>query len=293
MPLMTGHRSAVYGLAPGDAPALFFSAGGEGWVVRWDLSEPDKGVLTAQVEGNLFSICSVPGRPWLVAGNMYGGLHWIDWEKKKDFKNVLAHQKGVFDLQMVGPYLFSLGGDGTLCRWSATEARLLETLDLSHKSLRALAASPDGQTLAIGSSDGNIYLLEADSLVLRSTIPGAHQPSVFTVAFSPDGQWLLSGGRDAQLRAWDPRTGEKAGEIAAHWFTLNHLLFSPDGRWLATASRDKTVKLWNADNYDLVKVLDSRYLGHRNSVNRLYWTPDSRTLVSASDDRTLGVWPIG
>ncbi len=293
MPLMTGHRSAIYGLAPGDVPGQFYSAGGEGWVVRWDLADPDNGMLTAQVEGNLFSICSVPDRPWLVAGNMYGGLHWIDWEKKTDFKNVLPHKKGVFDLQTVGPYLYSLGGDGTLCRWSAGEARLLETLDLSHKSLRALAVSPDGQTLAVGSSDGHVYLLDNDSLALRNTIFGAHQPSVFTLAFSPDGQWLLSGGRDAHLRAWNPRTGEKVGEIAAHWFTVNHLLFSPNGRWLATASRDKTVKLWDADTYNLLKVLDSKYHGHRNSVNRLFWAPDSRTLVSASDDRTLGVWPIG
>ncbi len=293
MQQMTGHRAAVYALAPGESPETFFSAGGDGWVARWDLRAPDSGVLVAQVEGNLFSLCAVPGCTWLVAGNMYGGLHWIDWAEKKDFKNVLAHTKGVFDLQCLGPYLYALGGDGKLTRWLSAEAKLLETLDLSNKSLRSLAASPDGKTLAVGSSDGNIYLLDSETLDLRKTISGAHAPSVFTVAFSPDGRWLLSGGRDAQLRAWDAATGDRAGEIAAHWFTVNHLLFGPDGRFFATASRDKSVKLWDAEKFSLIKVFDLKYHGHRNSVNRLLWAPDGKTLLSASDDRTVIAWPIG
>lgn len=288
----TGHRAALYALAPSRDERHFLSAGGDGWVVEWSLDDPETGQLVASVETQIFSLLHLPEHNLLVAGNMNGGVHWIDWSDGLRTRNVQHHQQGVYDLLSVGEWLYSAGGDGLLTRWSVPEGRTVESVQLSNRPLRALAYAAARQELAIGASNGSIYLLDEATLAVRRTLPNAHLPSVFTVAYSPDQQRLLSGGRDALLRVWDlGRDAPCILELPAHRFTLNHLTFSPDGRLFATASRDKTFKIWDATTCQLQKVVDTlRYGGHINSVNRLLWLPDN--LITASDDRSAMLWEI-
>ncbi len=289
----TGHRASLYALAPGRDDRHFLTAGGDGWVVEWSLDDPETGHLVAAVETQIFSLLHLPERNLLVAGNMNGGVHWIDWADPSQTRNVQHHQQGVYDLLVVGEWLYSAGGDGLLTRWSVAEGRTVESVQLTNRPLRALAYSAFRQELAVGASDGNIYLLDETTLEIRQTLPAAHLPSVFTVVYSPDQQRLLSGGRDALLCVWNlEREAQLLLEIPAHRFTINHLAFSPDAQMFATASRDKTFKIWDANTCELLKVVDTlRYGGHINSVNRLLWRPDC--LVTASDDRTAMIWEVG
>lgn len=287
----TGHRAAVYALAPGRDGRHVLSAGGDGWVAEWNLDDPETGRLIASVETQVFTLCPLPdGR--LLAGNMNGGLHWIDREAPERTRNIQHHQKGVYDLLALGEQAYSAGGDGLLTRWSVAETRSLESLHLSNRALRSLAYSPARNELAAGASDNAIYRLDARTLDERHTQHAAHANSVFALAYSPDGRYLLSGGRDAMLRVWalDDASGmHPVSEQPAHWYTINHIVFSPDGSRFATASRDKTIKIWDATSFQLLKVLDlQRHNGHLNSVNRLLWLPGY--LVSASDDRTVKIW---
>lgn len=227
---------------------------------------------------------------------MDGGLHWIDRREPARTRNVLHHQKGLFDIARLGPHVFTAGGDGLLTRWDLGAARTVESIQLSHQALRCIAVSESRRELAVGSSDGSVYFLDIETLALKSMLEKAHANSVFTTAYQ--GQRLITGGRDAMLRAWDLSSSAPAAsppllaELPAHWFTLNHLAFSPDGKLLATASRDKTIKIWEVDSLELLKVLDTiRHSAHVNSVNRLLWLPDGR-LVSGSDDRAVMWWEV-
>jgi WD40 repeat protein len=286
----TGHRAALYALTEGRSPRHFLSAGGDGWIVEWDLDAPELGQLVAQVETQVFALLQLPEWQLTVAGNMQGGLHWIDRQAPDRGLNVQHHRKGVYELLALGEWLFSAGGDGLLTRWSLEQRRTVESFHLSNQALRCMALAPQRRCLAVGASDGNIYLLHADTLALQQTIPAAHAPSVFCLCWSPDERLLLSGGRDAMLRVWDAEEDMALqGEQAAHWFTLNHIVYAPDGRSFATASRDKTLKIWDAQRFTLLKVAETiRDQGHLNSVNRLRWTPEA--LLSASDDRSVIVW---
>jgi WD40 repeat protein len=288
----TGHRAALYALAPGRSERHFLSAGGDGWVVEWDLDHPENGQLIASVEQQLFSLYTLPDRRKIVAGNMHGGLHWIDREAPDRTRNIQHHRKGVYVLGMAGGALFSGGGDGLLTRWDAENARSVESIELSHQALRGFAWSDTRAELAIGASDKRLYLLDADTLALRQTIHDAHTSSVFCAAYAPDGRHLLSGGRDAMLRVWNAAEGfGLESEQPAHWYTINHLVFSPDGTLFATASRDKTLKIWDARTFELLKVIDTlRYGAHARSVNRLLWLPDA--LVSCGDDGMAMIWQI-
>jgi WD40 repeat protein len=288
----TGHNGALYALAPGQSDRHFLSAGGDGWVVEWDLNDPELGKVVASVETQCFSLCALPDPNRIVAGNMNGGIHWIDHNAPEQTRNVLHHKKGVYALESLGPWLFSAGGDGFLTRWDAAEGRTVESLQLSHQSLRALTISRERNEMAVGASDQSIYLLDAETLAVRRILKNAHTHSVFTLAYSPDGKYLLSGGRDAMLRAWDLENDcALLSEQPAHYYTINHLTFSPNGTLFATASRDRTIKIWDAQSFELLKVIDTlRFGGHTRSVNRLLWLPEH--LISCGDDRLAMVWKI-
>ncbi len=286
----SGHRAALYALARDREDRHVITAGGDGWLVDWDLDDPETGRVIASVETQVFSLLTLPGRGWVVAGNMNGGVHWIDLEHPAQTRNIQHHQKGVYDIQTAGQWLYTAGGDGVLTRWDAGTGATVESFQLTNRALRAIAISGVRSEMAVGASDGAVYLLDLETLALKNTIPKAHLPSVFALAWSPDATHLLSGGRDAMLRVWN-RQKEPAlvSEQPAHWYTINHIVFSPDGKYFATASRDKTVKVWDAGSFQLLKVLDTiRDGGHINSVNRLLWLPGC--LLSVSDDRTMIGW---
>lgn len=291
---LTGHKASVFALSADQETNHFLSGGGEGWIVRWDLANPEMGKLIAKAESNIYALHSLPEHDLVVAGNMNGGVHWIDLANPENNKDVQQHKKGVYDIIEVGPNLLTFGGSGMLTKWSIEERRTLESFHLTNQSLRGGDYNKDRNELAIGASDNNIYILDAESWSIKHIIRGAHDNSVFTVKYAPDGHYLWSGGRDAHLKAWAiERDFEPVFNQPAHWFTVNQIAFHPEGHLLATASRDKTIKIWDAHSFKLLKVIETiRDGGHINSVNALYWSSYNNSLISCSDDRSLGVWEV-
>ena len=292
----TGHFGAIYCLEMMDkAMGTFMSAGGDGHIVAWNEAEPDKGKVLATVEGRVFSLLYLKKSQKLVAGDMHGGLHWMNIGSGTPPIGRALHQKGVFALaaDLEEQYLFSLGGAGFLGRWSIESGRATESLQLSGHSLRCYAFEAALDLAAIGASDGHIYLVKMNSLEIVQTIQNAHKPSVFSLAWTKNGRYLLSGGRDALLKIWDVEQNFKLVEQkTAHWYTINAIEFSPDGSHFATASRDKSLKVWKTEGFELKKVVAApRFEAHINSVNRIKWLSNS-VLLSASDDRQIIAWHI-
>lgn len=287
---LTGHNAAIFSLVAATDDHHVFSGAGDAWVVEWDLNQPDLGKLVAKVEAQVFSLCFLPDKNKLLAGNMNGGLHWINLADPSSTKNIAHHSKGIFDIKSINQQVITIGGDGKLSKWDINSMRPLESYQLSNQSLRCCCYSEKRQEIAVGSSDGHIYFLDAETLDLRKILSNAHSSSVFSLQYAPDGTHLFSGGRDAILNVWDlTRDLEKISSQPAHWYTINSIAFSPDGQFFATSSRDKTVKVWDAQNFELVKVLEGgRDGGHFNSVNKVLWLKSG--LLSCSDDRTIIHW---
>ena len=279
---LTGHNASVFALSAGAVPNEFISGAGDGWVVRWNLQDPEMGRLIAKVETQIFSLLNLPDKSVTVVGNMNGGVHWVDLDDPSKTRNIAHHQKGVFGITRVGEDVFTIGGLGLLTRWSIDGFRSLESLQLSNQSLRSIDFHPARNELAIGSSDQSIYLLDATSLKVKKELKQAHENSVFALRYTPDGQYLLSGSRDAHLKVWDLDNGfQIVSSEPAHWFTINDIVLHPEGKWFATASRDKTVKIWDTASFQLLKVLEgARDQGHWNSVNRLFWSTYQHQLIS-------------
>ena len=288
-----GHRDCVYALERGPQPNQFFSAGGDGQVVRWQLDRPDLGELVAQVPASVYALALHPVSGLLWVGQNYEGLHLIDPEQKRETGSLKLTSAALFDIAFHRNDAFVALSDGVVAVLDADQLVVRRHLKASDQSARCLAVNPVERELAVGYSDTTVRIFDLETYDLKQTIP-AHTNSVFTVQYSPDFQFLLTAGRDAHLKVWAVEQAYALHQdVAAHMFAINHVTFSPDGNLLATASMDKSVKIWDAKTYQLLKVVDrARHAGHGTSVNKLLWTDYDHQLLSASDDRTISVWKL-
>lgn len=117
------------------------------------------------------------------------------------------------------------------------------------RNVNSVAFSPDGGTLASGSSDKTIRLWDVRTRRRLGPPLTGHTDAVRSVAFSRDGRTLASGGDDRTIRPWDIRTRKPRGApLIAVPNTHNELIptisFGPDGRSLAIA-RGTIIELWD------------------------------------------------
>ena len=290
---ITGHNDCIYTLTQGDVPNQFFSAAGDGMVVSWDLTDPENGHLIAKLSNSIYALHYHPGTGLLVAGHNYEGVHLLDVNRKVEVGSLQTSNAQIFDIQSFGPNMFVASGDGSVRKIHVSELRTLKTTQVSEKSARTMAIHSGRGEVAVGFSDNSVRIFDLDTLQVKYEWV-AHENSVFTVRYTPDGNYLLTGSRDARLKAWDVRSGYiKAAEVVAHLFAINHMDFSPDAKHFVTCSLDKSIKVWDANELRLLKVIDrARHGGHRTSVNKVLWTQHYDQLLSASDDRTIAVWHI-
>ncbi|KAF5308966.1 hypothetical protein D9758_018970 [Tetrapyrgos nigripes] len=113
---------------------------------------------------------------------------------------------------------------------------------------------------------------------------------VFSVAYSPDGRYIVSGSDDNTVRIWDVQTGHQYGEsFAGHTRWVRSVAFSPDGRHVVSGSDDHTIRIWDIQTGQQV---GESLEGHRDLVNSVAFSPDGKHVVSGSDDNTVRIWDV-
>lgn len=289
---LTGHRDAIFTIERGGTANDFFSGSGDGMVVRWNLEDPEMGELIARLPNSVYALHYIEQTDLLAVGHNYEGLHLLDWKSKKEMGSLKLSAAAIFDIKSVDGRLLVGSGDGTVSMIDKEQLRIVRQVKASEKSARTIAINERNGDIAVGFSDHYIRIF--DQQFRLKNIWQAHENSVFTLRYTPDMRWLLSGSRDARLKAWDAEAGyQKAAEVVAHMYAINHIDFSPDGKHFVTCSMDKSIKVWDISALKLLKVIDrSRHGGHATSVNKLLWTSYHDQLLSASDDRSISVWQI-
>lgn len=287
---LTGHNDAIYTLQPSDDPTRFFSAAGDGMVVLWDLNDPENGQLIARLPNSIYSMHYDRKADVLVAGHNYDGIHVLDWKNKTEIGSLQLTKAAIFDIQQAEEDILIADGDGVVTLADIRSMRIIRQVKASEKNARTIARNPATGDVAVGFSDHYIRVFD-ENLGMKMEW-AAHGNSIFTLKYTPDQRFLISGSRDARLKVWDVAAGyRQVGEIVAHMYAINHLDFSPDGKHFVTCSMDKSIKVWDLEELKLLKVIDkARHAGHGTSVNKLLWTPN--LLLSASDDRSVSAWNI-
>jgi WD40 repeat protein len=110
-----------------------------------------------------------------------------------------------------------------------------------------------------------------------------HNRGVASVAFSPDGQTLVSGRWDKSIKLWEVASGRQTAVLDGHTWAVR---FSPDGKSLASAGKHKTIKLWDIASGKNTANLN----GNVTDVLCLAYHPDGKTLASASGESGIKLW---
>src|SRR5262249_16292714 len=154
--------------------------------------------------------------------------------------------------------------------------------------------SPDGKTLASTSCDENLeFTIRLWELATKQSTKEWTTPALgswCSIAFSPDGKKLASGGLGEQIRLWDLSDGtstllheDRGGEYARPY-----VMFSPDGSTLASGGRCiRETRLFDAASGQKIVAFDTDDMA---GVMAVRFAADGRTLVSSSGRGQLDRW---
>jgi WD40 repeat protein len=182
-----------------------------------------------------------------------------------------------------GRTLATGGWDGKVCLWDTGSGQRQTTLDWSDSFVNSLAFTPDGRHL-YGCCGKGIKRWQVAGTEEPTLLETEHPDTVWSVAVSPDGKTLVSGGAKGSFRVSDLHTGlvrvsrKQRGGIRT-------LVFAPDGGTLA-ATVGRSVLLCETETFKERAALK----GHGDCVIAVAFTPDGRSLATASWDQTIRTW---
>jgi WD40 repeat protein len=172
-----------------------------------------------------------------------------------------------------------------------------------------VAISPDKQYLATAGGDSLAHIYELDltqgaaRAELRHTLTGhgpgtpigALFPGLSTVAFSPDGSRLVTGGTDGLVKFWEVDSGRELMSLQAHPHgnAISHLDFTPDNRYLITSTdididgaNDALAKVWDTTTGEEIVSFEGHLGLERIWV--LAISPDGEQIATAG--HVIKVW---
>jgi serine/threonine protein kinase len=209
-----------------------------------------------------------------------------------------------------GKRALSASSDRTIRLWDLKTRKEVRCLRGHAGPVRCIAFSPDGLLALSGGADRMVRLWDlangkevrpfeghADDILGVAFLPPASdgQGSMgwlasmanLSVAYSSEGQLLLSGSRDGTLRLWDQESGLEMRRVHGR-AEVTGVAFSPDGLTALTADANNLVRLWAMEN---AREL-CRFGGGAPAFWSLALSPDGRRALSGGEDKQVRLWDL-
>jgi len=251
---LTGHISAVRGLAVSDRSPYLFSVGEDKTVKCWDL-ETNKCVR--QYHGHLSAVycCALhPTLDVLITGGRDSSARVWDIRTKSEIFLLSGHTDTVASViaQATEPQVVTGSMDSTIRLWDLKMGTTKATLTNHKKSVRSLVVHPNEYTFMSASSD-HLKKWKCPEGKFLQNFTG-HNAIINSVAVNAEGV-VVSCGDDGSMYMWDWGSGynfQKIQTIAQPGSLDSEAgiycsLFDKSGSRLITGEADKTIKIWKED----------------------------------------------
>lgn len=193
-----------------------------------------------------------------------------------------------------GKWVAYRSGQSGVGIWNSQTKQLTDSSKPLHKAISGpLEFSPDGQMLASVAGNGPVQLVDP-STGTAITPPIQDGERIFSLAFSPDGTILATGGLTS-ARLWSTATGKPVSPKLSHQQSLDtnqrppyvrSVSFSSDGRRLLTACKDGSVRQWNVETGERLPGA-MRLPGE---VFSAVYDPSGTRILTVCEDWTAQFW---
>lgn len=230
-----------------------------------------------------FSLAFSPDGKCLAAAGHEKTVRLWDVATGKELASVGKHGETVnyFAFSPDGKTLASTGREIRL--WDLATNKAVRTIQVEEGYPHSIKFSRNGELLAF-------YVSTDETIRLWSCKAGREtkawrMPGGVSIAFSPDGATLASGGDDKAVHLWDTTSGTQIRALEGHTGGVYSVAFSPDGKTLASAGKNNEVRLWDSATGKNLRALDL----HSEPVGSLAFSPDGNVIAFASR-QTIVMW---
>ncbi len=265
----------------------------------WDVTTTKllRRMTHGKIEDDIVSVTYSPDEKTVASGGEDGTVKFWDVATGKLTKTITGHISSEIYSAAYSPddHTLACGSEYKLFTWNTLTGEFLKTSTDPNRKVYAIQYSADGKLISTVGPSTRSHITSSDKARLWDVQTGRFLGSFaghFSIAFSPDGNILATGGRFSQVCLWEIRRGELylIGDCLAtfteHSENVTSVVFSADGKTLASGSEDKTIQIWDMDTRTHLKTLT----GHDKGVTDVVFSPDGTTLASGSQDGTIRFW---
>jgi WD40 repeat protein len=207
------------------------------------------------------------------------------WRDGTCVRTIQAHARAVAVLPG-GARFVSASADNTAKLW--TLGGVLErtfNMGYMHNYVLSVAALPDGVHFVVGVVNaGEARLYHVDGTLVHTY---KHASTVWTVAVTPDGQHIISGGDNSLVKVWSVATKSLVSTCNGHTHYVEAVAAMPDSQRILSGSSDNTVRVWRLNG-----TLENTFTLHTGDVVTIVALPDNQHALSGSWDTTVKLFNV-
>lgn len=207
-------------------------------------------------------------------------LDWYQSGSLKHYKQLMpmevSHNKGFMLFGKIGKELQKLD----------LKSGHISTLFKGEKSITCIDISKEDNLLAFGDASGKITLYDLSNNTILKTI-SVHADMIFDIAFSDNGESIISCGWDGRTYITNIETGTKEF-ISEGSNAFNNLVTDEQDLYYFKTCLDHSITMYEADSHLEVR----KFIGHMDKVNDLFFDSKKGQLFSCSQDGSVRIWNV-
>jgi len=286
--LFKGHNNAVRSIAFSPNSKVFYSAGSDGKILKWDLSDTSSNSSLVFSGSTIFQdISHSDDMKWLACASESKEILMIDLASGAK-TNLIGHAGNVVSVDFSGDskYLVSGGSDSTVMKWNVSSSEKT-IVGKCGSAVKSVSVSRNDQYIAAATVSGEIVLWDFKTFSKKVLYTGTEAMNV--VVFSNDGKTVAAGDKSGNIYMWNTSDKELITKYKGHSARINDMQFSSDDKLLASASSDNSAKIWQSNNLNIEPII---LKDHESWVLSLAFSFDDKELVTACSGSDIKKWEI-